>query len=122
MIVVFFSQILETLKIDDAVGAIPVHLGAGIWGTLATGLYGDLEILGTGLSRLEQIAVQGLGVLVYGAWTFGLAFLLFHAGNRVLRFRVNEKEEIAGLNISELGLQQESELQSSTILPGRPLP
>jgi ammonia channel protein AmtB len=37
MIVVFFSQILESLEIDDAVGAIPVHLGAGIWGTLATG-------------------------------------------------------------------------------------
>ncbi|WP_170480656.1 ammonium transporter [Ruegeria arenilitoris] len=110
MIVVFFSQILETLKIDDAVGAIPVHLGAGIWGTLATGLYGDLETLGTGLSRLEQIGVQGLGVLVYGIWTFGVALLVFSAGNAVFRFRVTEEEEIAGLNISEHGMQHESEL------------
>ena len=61
MIVVFVSQLLEALKIDDAVGAIPVHLGAGIWGTLATGLYGDLETLGTGLSRLEQIGSSGSG-------------------------------------------------------------
>ena len=121
MVVVFLSQILETLKIDDAVGAIPVHLGAGIWGTLATGLYGDLEILGTGLSRLEQIGVQGLGVLVYGIWTFGVAFLIFSAGNVVLRFRVSEDDEIAGLNISELGIQQESELQSSLVLSGRKL-
>ena len=112
MVVVFFSQILETLKIDDAVGAIPVHLGAGIWGTLATGLYGDLETLGTGLSRIEQIAVQGLGVIVYGAWTFGAAFLVFYAGNLVLRFRVSEEEEIAGLNISEHGMQHETELQT----------
>ncbi|MCK0102359.1 hypothetical protein MWU63_08625, partial [Pseudohalocynthiibacter sp. F2068] len=122
MIVVFLSQTLEALKIDDAVGAIPVHLGAGIWGTLATGLYGDLEKLGTGLSRFEQIGVQGLGVLVYGAWTFGVAFLVFYAGNAVFRFRVTEQEEIAGLNISELGVTQESELQSPLVVLGRKFP
>ena len=116
MIVVFFGRALESLKIDDAVGAIPVHLGAGIWGTLATGLYGDLETLGTGLSRLEQIGVQGLGVFVYGIWAFGLAFLMFYVGNAVLRFRVSEDAEIAGLNISEHGLWHESELQTSTEL------
>ncbi len=120
MIVVFLSQILEVLKIDDAVGAIPVHLGAGIWGTLATGLYGDLEILGTGLSRSQQIGIQGLGVLAYGAWAFGAAFIVFYAGNTVFRFRVNESEEIAGLNFSELGLRQESELHSSPAHQKRP--
>ena len=114
MIVVFFGRVLETLNIDDAVGAIPVHLGAGIWGTLATGLYGDLETLGTGLTRLEQVGVQALGITVYGIWSFGLAFLAFYAGNAVLRFRVSEAAEIAGLNISEHGLQHESELQAST--------
>ncbi|MGH1461861.1 MAG: ammonium transporter [Neptuniibacter sp.] len=113
MIVVFLSRILETLKIDDAVGAIPVHLGAGIWGTIATGLYGDLDTLGTGLSRLEQVGVQTLGVVVYGVWTFGTAFILFHAGNYVIRFRVTEEQEIAGLNISELGQYQESQLTST---------
>jgi ammonia channel protein AmtB len=122
MIVVFVSQLLEALKIDDAVGAIPVHLGAGIWGTLATGFYGDLETLGTGLSRLEQIGVQGLGVLVYGIWTFGMAYLVFSAGNAVFRFRVSEEDELAGLNISELGMHQESELQASKAIPGRTFP
>jgi len=117
MIVVFVSQLLETLKIDDAVRAIPVHLGAGIWGTLATGLYGDLETLGTGLSRLEQVGVQGLGVLVYGIWTFGMAFLVFSAGNAIFRFRVTREDEIAGLNISELGIHQESELRASIPTP-----
>jgi ammonium transporter len=122
MIVVLFSRILEVLRIDDAVGAIPVHLAAGIWGTMATGLYGDLEILGTGLSRLEQIGVQGLGVLVYGVWTFGVAFLVFAAGNALFRFRVSEEEEIAGLNISEHGVQQESEMPTSRPLLDRTVP
>jgi len=58
MVVVAAEEMLEYFEIDDAVGAIPVHLGAGIWGTLAVGLYGDLELLGTGLSRFEQIGVQ----------------------------------------------------------------
>ncbi|SDK99455.1 ammonium transporter [Aliiruegeria lutimaris] len=110
MIVFFFSQILEGLKIDDAVGAIPVHLGAGIWGTMATGLYGDLETLDTGLGRLEQIAVQALGVLAYGVWTFGLALIVFYLGNLVFRFRVDAEGEILGLNITEHGIRHESEV------------
>ena len=121
MIVVLASHVLEALKIDDAVGAIPVHLGAGIWGTLATGFYGDLETLGTGLTRLEQIGVQGLGVLVYGAWTFGVALVVFYAGNWAFRFRVSEEEEIAGLNISEHGMQHETETQYPTATRERTL-
>lgn len=60
------DYLLEHFKVDDAVGAIQVHLGAGIWGTLALGIFGDLSILNTGLSRSEQILVQlvGCGVLV----------------------------------------------------------
>lgn len=115
MLVVFFAHLLEHYKIDDAVGAIPVHLGAGMWGTLATGLYGDLDILGTGLTRLEQIYVQGLGVLVYGIWTFGLAFLLFYILNRIMPFRVSQEEELAGLNYSEHGIQHEDELNSASL-------
>ena len=55
-------------------------------------------------------------MVVAAAWAFGLAFVVFYAGNAVVRFRVSEKAEIAGLNISELGLQHESELQTSTTL------
>ena len=56
--------------------------------------------------------MQSLDILVYGIWAFGLAFLVFSAGNAFLHFRVNDKEEIAGLNISEHGLRHESEMQS----------
>lgn len=47
------SRLLLKFQIDDVVGAIPVHLAAGIWGTLAVGVFGNLELLDTGLGRLE---------------------------------------------------------------------
>jgi Amt family ammonium transporter len=115
MIVVFLGQYLEHLEIDDAVGAIPVHLGAGVWGTLATGLYGDLDTLGTDLTRLEQIGVQLLGIFVYGAWTFFLAYLLFWIVNYLYRFRVSPEHELIGLNASEHGVQLEFEALEQAI-------
>lgn len=108
MIVVFAEDLMEMLKLDDAVGAIPVHLAAGIWGTLATGMYGDLDVLGTGLTRLEQVGVQLLGIVVYGAWSFGVAYVIFSIVNRFSKFRVSESHEIVGLNISEHGVETET--------------
>lgn len=109
MIVVFAEKLLERLKLDDAVGSIPVHLAAGIWGTVATGLYGNLDILGTGLSRLEQIWIQLVGVFIYGAWAFGVSYVLFYLVDRILPFRVSKEHELAGLNFSEHGIRQEME-------------
>ncbi|GIT36066.1 MAG: hypothetical protein Ct9H300mP5_5350 [Candidatus Pelagibacterales bacterium] len=53
----------KKFEIDDVVGAIPVHLAAGIWGTLAVGIFSDLETLGTGLARFEQIKIQLIGIV-----------------------------------------------------------
>ena len=57
LIAIYVNELLNKFDFDDVVGAIPVHLAAGIWGTLAVGFFSDLEILGTGLTRLEQIKV-----------------------------------------------------------------
>jgi ammonium transporter, Amt family len=103
MIAIGVEELLEYLQIDDAVGAIPVHLGAGIWGTLAVGLYGDLEILGTGLTRMEQIGVQLLGILTCGAWAFGIAFTVLKLVDRVYPLRVSAEHELIGLNLAEHG-------------------
>ena len=107
MVVVAAEEILEYFQIDDAVGAIPVHLGAGIWGTLAVGLYGDLELLGTGLSRFGQIGVQLLGISVYAAWAFGVSLVVLFLVNKVHRLRVTSADEEMGLNLSEHGIIQE---------------
>jgi len=112
MIAVGVEQLLEHLKIDDVVGAIPVHLGAGIWGTLAVGLYGDLEALGTGLTRIEQIRVQILGIISCGVWSVGILFPVLYVVNRVYPLRVSEEHELIGLNISEHGEQEDYEIQS----------
>jgi Amt family ammonium transporter len=107
MVVVSVEELLEYFWIDDAVGAVPVHLGAGIWGTLAVGLYGDLELIGTGLSRINQIGVQLLGIAVYAIWAFGATYLILRMVNKVHKLRVTREEEIVGLNISEHGIVTE---------------
>ena len=101
------DQLMYRLKIDDAVGAVPVHLASGIWGTLALALFANLELLGTGLSRGQQLLVQGQGVLVAGIWAFGLTWAVLRLLNRFVPIRVSMEDEIVGLNVSEHGAKTE---------------
>ncbi|MCU0709284.1 MAG: ammonium transporter [Pirellula sp.] len=98
---------LERCKIDDVVGAVPVHAFAGIWGTLCVAFFGNLEKIGTGLDRWQQIQVQLLGVCVCGAWSFGVAFVVLGALRHVIRLRVSEEAERIGLNVAEHGASTE---------------
>lgn len=95
------TRLLERWHIDDAVGAIPVHLGAGIWGTLAVALFGQSEQLGTGLTMGSQLQVQLLGIVVCFLWAFGGSWIILTVLNRVWPFRVTPQDELLGLNISE---------------------
>jgi signal transduction histidine kinase/CheY-like chemotaxis protein len=95
--------LLERLRIDDAVGAVPVHLAAGIWGTLAVGIFGDLEIIGSGLSRLGQIRAQSIGILACAAVGFGVTYALANIANRVRPLKVPPEAERVGLNVWEHG-------------------
>lgn len=102
IVVVVVEHWLETFKIDDVVGAIPVHLGAGIWGSLAVAVFGDLEILNTGLSRPEQLMVQILGIVAAGLLAFGATYSVFWLINRFFYpLRVSEFAEEVGLDVSE---------------------
>lgn len=92
---------LTRFQIDDAVDAIPVHLGSGIWGTLAVGLYGRSDLLGTGLSRGTQMGVQLVGILSCGVWTFGLSWVVLKGINRLRKLRVSAADEQMGLNFAE---------------------
>ena len=61
------------------------------------------------VTRGEQIGVQLLGIVVYGAWTFGLAYLVLRTVDLIFPLRVSADHEIIGLNISEHGVRQEFE-------------
>ncbi|WP_016957326.1 ammonium transporter [Catenovulum agarivorans] len=93
--------LLGKLKLDDAISAIPVHLFAGIWGTLAVALFADLDVLATGLSRTEQFYAQLNGVVVCGLWAFACSYILLRIINHFFPLRVSANDEHNGLNITE---------------------
>ena len=103
IIAIIVAKILDRFEIDDVVGAVPVHLAAGIWGTLAVGFFSDLEILGTGLTRFEQIKVQIIGIASIGAFSFIVSFILLKILNSFYPLRVSPIHEQVGLNIAEHG-------------------
>ncbi len=92
--------LLERAHIDDVVGAVPVHLAAGVWGTLAVALFGDPAALVNG-SRIDQFVVQLMGVAAAGAYAFGLFYVLLFLVNCIRPLRVSAREEVGGLNVSE---------------------
>ena len=95
VIVVFTVPFLDKLKIDDVVGAIPVHLVAGIWGTIAVALTNADASFGT------QIA----GVVIVGAFTFIVSWIVWTILKVTMGIRVSEEEELAGLDNAELGME-----------------
>ena len=97
------TQLLERWRIDDAVGAVPAHVCAGVWGTLAVALFGNPETWGTGLGRWEQLGIQAAGAGACFAWAFGLGYGLLWIVNKWLPLRVNAQEEHIGLNVAEHG-------------------
>ena len=101
------SEKLMQWRIDDAVGAIPAHLAAGAWGTLAVGLFGDLQLMGTGLTRSAQVGVQVLGIAACGAWCTLASWPMLHWWRRGGGLRVDADSERSGLNVAEHGARTE---------------
>ncbi len=101
LIAYFLEKALEHWKLDDVVGAFPVHAGAGIWGTIAVALFGDLSMLGNGLNRMDQFGVQLLGVVVCCAVTVIPTYVFLRVFKALFGLRVGEEAENSGLNVSE---------------------
>ena len=93
-IVVFTVPMLDKFKIDDVVGAIPVHLFAGIWGTIAVAFSGS-----------ATIGAQITGIIAYGVFTFVASLVLWFILKAVFGIRVSEEAEINGLDMAELGME-----------------
>ena len=104
---------IERLGIDDPIGAIAAHGMAGVWGTLATGLFAVpslAENLATGTGgfvytgSLHQVGVQALGLLAVGAFTFTASFGALWTMKAIWGIRVSPEVETAGLDVSEHGM------------------
>ena len=95
VIVVFTVPLLDKLKIDDVVGAIPVHLIAGIWGTLA------VVITNPDASLTAQLT----GIVVVGLFAFIMSLIVWIILDKTMGIRVSEEAEMAGLDNSELGME-----------------
>ena len=110
-IVVFTVPLLDKFKIDDVVGAIPVHLFAGIFGTLVVAINTAKEItLDDGTVETvytfsaSQLGVQALGVVSIGAFIFVISFIIWTLMKMTIGVRVSEEEEMKGLDMSEVGV------------------
>jgi Amt family ammonium transporter len=117
IIVVFCVLFLEKLEIDDPVGAISVHLGCGIWGTLAVGLFsvgpnvypwyganlGPAKGLFLG-GDFSQVFAQLTGIVSVGIFTALFSLIAWLMIQMTIGLRVSQEEEIEGLDLSEHGM------------------
>ena len=95
VIVVFTVPLLDKFQIDDVVGAIPVHLVAGIWGTLAVPITNGDASFGT----------QITSIVIVGVFTFVVSWIVWTILKMTIGIRVSEEVELAGLDNAELGME-----------------
>ncbi len=86
-------KLLEKLKVDDVVGAVPAHLFAGTWGTLATAIAAG-----------ANIGVQLIGVVSIVAFAFSASWLMWLALEKTMGVRVSQRVEQMGQDVAELGI------------------
>jgi Amt family ammonium transporter len=94
----------KVLKIDEPVGASSVHLVNGIFGTLAVGIWGQVDGVAVGVLHgggFGQLGVQLIGVVSVGAWAGITSLILFILIKVVFGLRVSAKDEAMGLDRSE---------------------
>jgi Amt family ammonium transporter len=96
VIVVLAVSLLDRLKLDDPVGAVAVHLGTGIWGTLAVGIFGAM-------ASWDQFLVQLIGVGLIGLMSVACSWIFLTVIEKIWGLRVDRAEELDGLDQAEHG-------------------
>ncbi len=104
VIVVVTVPLLDKLKIDDVVGAIPVHLFAGIWGTLVVPFSNSDASYGT----------QVIGIVAMGAFTFIASAVIWYILKLIMGIRVSKEEEEIGLDKAEIGVEAYPEFTAAS--------
>ena len=104
-LVVVTVPLLDKLKIDDVVGAIPVHLVAGIWGTLAVPF----------TNPDTSFSAQIIGILAVGAFTLVATGIVWFAIKATIGVRPSEEEEALGLDRAEVGVEAYPEFSAARV-------
>jgi Amt family ammonium transporter len=94
VLVVIAIPLLDKFRIDDVVGAISAHLVAGIWGTLAVGIFGG-----------GDLGAQIVGIVAIGIFVVVTSAIVWLALKYTMGIRASEEDEDAGLDMAELGLE-----------------
>jgi Amt family ammonium transporter len=116
VIVCFATVLLEKARIDDPVGAVPVHLFNGIWGVIAVGIFAngnpdtaawngmDAAVTGLLYGGSTQIVAQLLEAVALFAFVFPLTYAFFKVLHGFGLMRSKAEDEIAGLDLPEMGV------------------
>jgi Amt family ammonium transporter len=103
-------KLLDAVRIDDPVGAIPVHLFNGVWGTLAVGIFAVDKITGAATGNgllngggMTLLVAQIKGIAAVGAYTLVASFVFWYLIKAIVGLRVSKDEEEEGLDIGEHG-------------------
>ena len=114
IIVILGMQLLEQLRLDDAVGAVSAHAFSGVWGTLAVALFNADDYF-----NMSQLGIQCIGVGAAFLWAFPLSWLTFTLVNKFIKLRVTSVDEQHGLDYAEHYEIGYPEFQNELLHPGK---
>ncbi len=127
IVVVLGLDLLEWLRVDDPIGAVPVHAFCGVWGTLSLGLFACGEFGVSGAFAADNTAplkglfygggfslllAQAIGSVIVTSATFAVSMAMMHAINAAGLLRVSREGELEGLDVHEHGVTAYPELDS----------
>ncbi len=121
LIVCWAIAFLDLIRVDDPVGAVAVHAGAGLWGVLAVGIFADgtygngwnstvlangqpAPLVGLLHGGTGQFFAQCVGVVTIIVWGFGLSYAFFKLQDKLMGIRSSREDELSGLDIPEMGI------------------
>jgi Amt family ammonium transporter len=107
LLTTFATISLERLKIDDAVGAVPVHLVCGWWGTLSVALFNESGF------KAEQLGIQALGTFSITVTAFIVCYITFKIIHAFVGLRASDEEQTDGLDFAEHSANAYPDFQTS---------
>lgn len=114
--IILLEKLLEEFKIDDPVGAIPVHLGCGIWGTFAAGMFANQlpPYINEPVVRIEQIFAQIVGILSVNLTTIIFSFVFWLVIGLVI-YGIELLNETLKFSEKNTGLQSNNNLMNNSL-------